>query len=42
MCINNAANVSRIVNRMNPWPLEKEVSEKLCRFIMEEMKENEH
>jgi len=39
MCINNAANVSRIVNRMNPSPLEKEVSEELCRFIMEE---NEH
>ena len=39
MCINNAANVSRIVNRVNPSPLEKEVSEELCRLIM---KENEH
>ena len=39
MCIKNAANVSRIVHRMNPSPLEKEVSEELCRFIM---KENEH
>ncbi len=42
MGIKNAANVSRLVDRINPSRLEKKISQKLCRFIMEEMKENEH
>jgi len=38
----NAANVSRVIHRLDRASLEKKVSGKLIRFIGEKMKENEH
>jgi hypothetical protein len=38
----NAANVSRIIHRMDFSQLQEKVSENLRRFVSERMKENEH
>jgi hypothetical protein len=42
MSMKTAANVSRVVHRMDPARLEKKVSEELWRFVGAKMKENEH
>jgi hypothetical protein len=42
LSMKTAANVSRVVHRMDPARLEEKVSEALWRFVSEKMKENEH